>query len=76
VAVGETASEGGAWGMAVLAAYLGSGQHLDTYLDEKVFAGTAFDVVRPDPGDVKGFAAYLERYSAALAVERAATQAL
>jgi len=76
VAVAETASEGGAWGMAVLAAYLGSGQDLDTYLKESVFAGTAFDVVQPDPTDVKGFAAYLERYCAALAVERAATQAL
>jgi sugar (pentulose or hexulose) kinase len=76
VAVGKTASEGGAWGMAVLAAYLGSGQDLGTYLNDTVFAGTEFDVVQPDPGDVKGFAAYLERYSAGLAVERAATQAL
>jgi sugar (pentulose or hexulose) kinase len=76
VAVGETASEGGAWGMAVLAAYLGSGQDLDTYLKDNVFAGAAFDVVQPDPADVKGFATYLERYCAGLAVQRAATQAL
>jgi sugar (pentulose or hexulose) kinase len=76
VAVGETAGEGGAWGMAVLAAYLGSGQDLDTYLKERVFGGAGFDVVQPDPADVKGFAAYLERYRAGLAVQRAATQAL
>ncbi len=76
VAVGETASEGGAWGMAVLAGYLGSGHDLDTYLKDKVFAGAAFDVVQPNPADVAGFAAYLERYSAALAVQRAAIQAL
>jgi sugar (pentulose or hexulose) kinase len=76
VAVGETASEGGAWGMAVLAAYLGSGQALGTYLGERVFAGAAVDVVEPDPADVAGFAAYLERYRVGLAVERAATEAL
>jgi hypothetical protein len=41
-----------------------------------VFAGTAFDIVQPDPDDVAGFATYLERYSAALTVERVATHAL
>jgi hypothetical protein len=41
-----------------------------------VFANAAVDVVEPDPGDVAGFAAFLERYSAGLAVERAATEAL
>ena len=76
VAVGETASEGGAWGMAVLAAYLGSEQPLGTYLSERVFAGAAVDVVEPDPADVAGFAAYLERYRVGLAVERAVTEAL
>ncbi len=76
VAVGDTASEGGAWGMAVLAAYLGSGPDLSTYLKDKVFAGTAFEVVQPDAGDIKGFATYLERYCTGLDVERAATQAL
>ena len=76
VAVGETASEGGAWGMAVLAAFLGSGQDLGTYLRERVFAGAVVDVVAPDPADVAGFAVYQERYRAGLAVERAATQVL
>ncbi len=77
VAVGETASEGGAWGIAVLAAYL---DHADTglaeYLDDRVFAGAAIAVVDPDPADVAGFAAYLERYRDGLAVERAAVEAL
>ena len=34
------------------------------------------DVVDPDPADVAGFAAYLDRYRAGLAVERAAVEAL
>jgi sugar (pentulose or hexulose) kinase len=78
VAVGRTAGEGGAWGMAVLAAYLGAGDEADlgTYLGTNVFADAARDVVDPGPGDVAGFAAFLERYSAGLAVERAATEAL
>lgn len=81
VAVGRTASEGGAWGIAVLAAYLSAasepdGPDLGTYLNDRVFADAALDVARPDAGDVAGFAAYLERYSAGLAVERAATVAI
>jgi sugar (pentulose or hexulose) kinase len=77
VAVGETASEGGAWGIAVLAAYLSAGQaDLDAYLRERVFGAASFAVVAPDPEDVRGFAAYLDRYRAGLAVESAAVTAL
>jgi sugar (pentulose or hexulose) kinase len=78
VAVGETAAEGGAWGIAVLAAYLGAagGQPLDAYLSERVFGDAALDVAQPDAGDVAGFAAFLDRYQAGLAVERAATAAI
>ena len=78
VAVGRTAGEGGAWGIAVLAAYLTSGaeQDLGEYLRTRVFAGADLDVVEPDAADVAGFAAYLDRYQAGLAVERAATLAL
>lgn len=76
VAVGRTASEGGAWGMAVLAAYLGSGgEDLGAYL-ARVFADAAIDVVEPDPADVAGYGAFLERYRAGLAVERAAAEAV
>jgi sugar (pentulose or hexulose) kinase len=75
VALGQTAGEGGAWGMAVLAAYLSTanGPDLGTYLSRQVFADAELSVVEPDPVDVAGFAAYLERYSAGLAIERAAT---
>ncbi|HEY0215361.1 MAG TPA: FGGY-family carbohydrate kinase, partial [Cellulomonas sp.] len=78
VAVGETASEGGAWGIAVLAAYLGAdeGQSLDDYLTTRVFGEVTHDVVRPDPADVAGYTAFLEHYSAGLAIERAAVEAV
>ena len=66
VAVGETASEGGAWGIAVLASYLSAADEVDlgTYLDERVFADAEFDTVDPVPDDVAGFSAYLDRYRA------------
>jgi sugar (pentulose or hexulose) kinase len=78
VAVGESASEGGAWGMAVLAAYASSesGPDLDRYLREHVFRGATFDTTEPDPSDVAGFAAFLDRYRAGLDVERAAVASL
>lgn len=78
VAVGETASEGGAWGIAVLAAYLTESAELDlnAYLRTSVFAEASIDVIDPDPEDVPGFAAYLSRYRAGLAVEAAAVQHL
>jgi len=77
VAVGETASEGGAWGIAVLAAFLGAdGADLSAYLADDVFAGAEMSVVAPDADDAAGFAAYLDRYRAGLAVEAAAVAAL
>ncbi|WP_369370881.1 xylulokinase [Promicromonospora sp. Populi] len=83
VAVGRTAGEGGAWGIALLAAYRASadgaaapGQSLGDYLDAEVFSGAALDVVQPDADDVAGFAAFLERYSAGLPIERAAVDTL
>lgn len=122
VTVGDTAAEGGAWGMAVLAAYRrrvaeheamgrpgyrttrnlvfdgseasgsetagaeASGSEtagdraapptLAEYLTGHVFAGAAMTTCEPDPVDVAGFAAYLERYEAGLAVERAAVAAI
>ena len=78
VAVSRTASEGGPWGMAVLASYLGAAaeQDLGTFLDARIFAGAAVDVVDPDPADVEGFSTFLERYQAGLAIERAAVEAI
>ncbi|GIT78676.1 ATPase [Leifsonia sp. LS1] len=79
VSVADTASEGGAWGIAVLAAYreeAARGVALDDYLHRHVFGGFAFETTTPHPDDVAGFASYIERYSAGLAVERAAVEAV
>ncbi|WP_296666413.1 FGGY-family carbohydrate kinase [Demequina sp.] len=78
VTVGDTASEGGAWGIAVLAEYLRTGAqpNLATYLADRVFAGATLDVAEPDPSDVAGYAEWLDQYSAGLAIERAATEAI
>lgn len=79
VAVTRTASEGGPWGMAVLASYLRvapDGVALVDYLRDGVFAGGDVDTAEPDATDVAGFAAYLERYEAGLAIERAAVTAI
>jgi sugar (pentulose or hexulose) kinase len=77
VAVAESASEGGAWGVAVLAAFTVSHEtDLAGYLDRRVFASADVRTVAPHPDDVAGFAAYLDRYRAGLAVERAAVDAL
>ena len=81
VSVAESASEGGAWGIAVLAAYSaarasGDERDLDAYLQEQVFGDATFETAEADAADVAGFAAYLERYRAGLAVEQAAVTAL
>jgi sugar (pentulose or hexulose) kinase len=81
VSVAETASEGGAWGIAVLASYssavaAGSDLDLDGYLRERVFGDAEFATAAPDPDDVAGFTAYLDRYSAGLAIERTAVDTL
>ncbi|GHF24363.1 xylulokinase [Pseudolysinimonas yzui] len=77
VEVAESAAEGGAWGVAVLAAFAASGGgDLDAYLRDRVFASTESRTVEPGVDDVAGYAAYLDRYRAGLAVERAAVTAL
>jgi len=78
VAVGETASEGGAWGMAVLAAYLssGAGESLADYLDARVFPDAHVFVLSPEQEELDGFAAYSALYEAGLSIERAATEAI
>ena len=74
VIVGETAAEGGAWGIAVLAAYArdGAAVPLAQHLAETVFAGAATTTAAPEPDEVAGFAAYLDRFVAGLPAEQSA----
>jgi hypothetical protein len=77
VALEETAGEGGAWGIAVLAAYLehAGDTDLTTHLAERVFGGDTVHVADPDEHDVAGFRTYLERFRAGLPLQAAAVAA-
>ncbi|MGN0398597.1 MAG: xylulokinase [Blautia sp.] len=79
VSVMETAGEGGAWGIALLASYMinkGENETLDDYLNNKVFAGNAGTEMNPDPADVEGFDTFIKRYKNGLPIERAAVDYL
>jgi len=79
VSVMETAGEGGAWGIALLASYMlhkEENEPLEAYLSEKVFAGKAGSTIAPDQADVDGFAAFMERYKKGLIIERTAVDSL
>ncbi|NLM13984.1 MAG: FGGY-family carbohydrate kinase [Epulopiscium sp.] len=79
VSVMETAGEGGAWGIALLASYLinkAENETLEDYLNNKVFVGKEGVTIHPDPKDVEGFDQFMERYIKGLAIERAAVEYL
>ena len=79
VSVMETAGEGGAWGIALLASYMinkAEGESLSAYLSDKVFAGETGSEMQPDPKDVAGFEEFIARYKAGFPIERAAVDSL
>ena len=79
VSVMETAGEGGAWGIALLASYMlhkAPNEPLQDYLSAKVFAGENGTTIAPDPADVAGFTTFMERYKRGLVIERAAVDGM
>ena len=75
VAVMETAGEGGAWGIAILAAYLVNNSAKETladYLEAHVFADAKGSCVDPLPKEVESYEKFLRSYRRGLAIERAA----
>ncbi|MCM1192858.1 MAG: FGGY-family carbohydrate kinase [Butyrivibrio sp.] len=79
VTVMDTASEGGAWGMAVLAAYMSEkagDETLPDYLSNRIFAGQSGSTISPKAEDVAGFDAFVESYKSTLPAEKAATHGL
>ena len=75
ISVMETAGEGGAWGIALLAQYCVNNPNklnLADYLEEVVFAGNTGVEIAPDPADVAGFNKYIETYKACIPVDQAA----
>ena len=89
VALGESAGEGGAWGMALLAAPPArtaaadadsgtptAAQSLSAYLDEVVFAGQDLTTLSPDADGTAGHGAWLDAYRAGLPLARQAGDVL
>ena len=79
VSVMETAGEGGAWGIALLASFMEhkeEGESLQDFLNNKIFAGQTGSSMEPDPADVAGFDQFMKRYMAGLAIEHAVVDAL
>lgn len=77
ISVMQTAGEGGAWGIALLASYLVNkkvGQSLADFLDSQVFAGDAGTEIAPTKEDIEGFNRYIEQYKQALPAEEAAVK--
>ncbi len=60
----QTAGEGGAWGIGLLAAYSIQNQamSLPEFLNKHVFNGTKGSVVEPKKEDVEGFNRWIEQY--------------
>ena len=75
ISVMETAGEGGAWGIALLAGYLVNNpenKSLADYLEDVVFAGNTGSEIAPTAEDVEGFNRYIDAYKRGLAIEHAA----
>ncbi len=73
VTVSSSASEGGAWGMALLAAFvLQGGGELPEWLETRVFADTERVTCTASQEELEGFDRFMARYSDGLAAERAA----
>lgn len=72
VTVTETAGEGGAWGMALLAAYMvrGNGQPLADWLDTEVFSGVESTTLSPEPDGAAEFNGYMKLFEAGLSAQR------
>ena len=73
----ETAGEGGAWGIALLASYMlnkKDGETLEEYLSNKVFSEQVGEEMLPNKKDVEGFNIFIERYKNGMPIEKAAIE--
>ncbi|MBR2188332.1 MAG: ATPase [Eubacterium sp.] len=80
VTVMSTASEGGAWGMAVLALYMidgaAGGATLEDYLRGKIFSGKRGETITASAEEIEGYDAFVKRYQEGLDIEREAVNCL
>lgn len=78
VCVMNTAGEGGAWGMAILAMYCvaNAGVSLEDYLSNNVFANAAKSTVSSNAARTQGFNIYMNNFDKLINAERIAGDAL
>lgn len=79
VTVMDTASEGGAWGIALLAAYLidkKEDEKLEDYLENRIFGELAGETITPYVEDKKGFDVFMTHYKAGLEIEKKAIEVM
>jgi len=74
----DTAGEGGAWGISILAAYMltNKNQSLEEFLDTVVFREQKGYNVTPDKEDVEGFDKFIKEYKAGLGIEKEAVKSI
>lgn len=79
ISVMETAGEGGAWGIALLAAFLidrNPDEKLEDYLETRIFKGLSGETMMPYEQDIEGFNVFMERYKAGLTIEKCAIEVM
>lgn len=79
VSVMETADEGGAWGISILASYMfnkESNQTLESYLNDMIFANSKSHTIYPNEKDVIGFEKFMDIFTKGLDIERSAVENL
>ncbi len=79
VCVMETAGEGGAWGIALLALFMVAkkdGELLADYLDNEIYSGSTGSEIMATSEDINGFMAFMDKYVPGLSIEKAAVETL
>jgi sugar (pentulose or hexulose) kinase len=79
VTVMDTASEGGAWGIALLAAYMldrKKDEKLEDYLENHIFRQLSGETIAPDEKEIKGFNTFMEHYKDGLDIEKKAIEVM
>lgn len=79
ISVMETAGEGGAWGIALLASFMvnrSEHESLYDFLNTKIFYCENGISIQPDLADVLGFNKFMLRYNQGLAIESALVENL
>lgn len=77
IATMDTASEGGAWGIALLANYLNAhsqGISLENYLGNQIFNQTQISVISPDPEIHLGYQKFIQHYQQGLSIVQTAVE--